>query len=66
MGISLLEVSEEYSVMTVSVMCFAVLYREQVGPTEEEDVQELYLKAVRFRVIGGFLGALFQAVHLPS
>lgn len=41
------------------MLCFVVVfYRETGGPTEEENVQELYLKAVRFRmivrVIGGF------------
>lgn len=52
MGSSQLGVSEGSSV-TTSPSCFAVLYGETGGPTEEEgEIQELYsLEAVRFRVI---------------
>lgn len=42
--------------MAGSFIRFVLLFftEKTGGPTEEENVQELYLKAVRVKVIGGF------------
>lgn len=64
MGSSQLGVSEGYCYETPS--CALLFYTEkQVDPTEE-DVRELYSLKDSEWLSGGFLGALFQAFHLPS